>query len=487
MSAPLPWSPEWYDSDPILRRGEPRYDKSTGQLRIGDGATPWSMLNVVESLERPSLTERKAETLATVQEAVANNQLNVTASGTSATQNLLSRLKRNINDATILITGDSTGGKPTDWPMAFSILMANDWPTHTVIYQIWDDAIRAYGPATTIRYGTGPRVLRIFNCSVGGWNTGAPLGARYNNAIEAVNPDLVMISHGHNEEVALGVDYPGAVRGRYLALTETISSTHPAADFVLILQNPASDSDWQAIRADVYTKIAAERGFGVIDVHQMYVDAGKPGAWYADALHPNTLGSQKWAECVFAHFKYRASVSPITRATPGFLTVGQNLLLNPNFVGFASTTPDSWVRSANALTIKATAADDRETKDWAVRLYSNGLAPSHLSQTLSPTQLRAARGGWLTLAVRVKLNENGDVAKNRIGIAVTGGQTVLTPGPTQGLGGWRWLVACTYVPANATAILVILYADSGSTNTGDMLIDRAILTRGSLPRDMALT
>lgn len=50
MAVPQELSDRWFDSNPILRRGEPRYDAETGQLKLGDGVTPWSLLPVAEVL-----------------------------------------------------------------------------------------------------------------------------------------------------------------------------------------------------------------------------------------------------------------------------------------------------------------------------------------------------------------------------------------------------------------------------------------------------
>jgi hypothetical protein len=55
MSAPRPLSAEWLDVNPILRHGEARYDLNTGQIKIGDGQTPWSQLNYVLDFRQESL------------------------------------------------------------------------------------------------------------------------------------------------------------------------------------------------------------------------------------------------------------------------------------------------------------------------------------------------------------------------------------------------------------------------------------------------
>lgn len=40
-------SADWEGTDPVLADGEPGYDKTTGELRIGDGVSSWSELTPV--------------------------------------------------------------------------------------------------------------------------------------------------------------------------------------------------------------------------------------------------------------------------------------------------------------------------------------------------------------------------------------------------------------------------------------------------------
>jgi hypothetical protein len=38
----------WMDENPVLRDGEPGYEKDTGKLKIGDGVTHWRELEYFE-------------------------------------------------------------------------------------------------------------------------------------------------------------------------------------------------------------------------------------------------------------------------------------------------------------------------------------------------------------------------------------------------------------------------------------------------------
>lgn len=48
------WSHEWKNVNPILRDGEPGYDKSLNLVKIGDGVSPWNDLPYLNAaLEKP--------------------------------------------------------------------------------------------------------------------------------------------------------------------------------------------------------------------------------------------------------------------------------------------------------------------------------------------------------------------------------------------------------------------------------------------------
>lgn len=41
------YSDIWASRNPVLREGEPGYEKDTGKHKIGDGQTPWNLLEYV--------------------------------------------------------------------------------------------------------------------------------------------------------------------------------------------------------------------------------------------------------------------------------------------------------------------------------------------------------------------------------------------------------------------------------------------------------
>lgn len=47
------WKHEWEQVNPVLRDGEPGFDKTSNLLKIGDGVTPWTGLKYIS----PSLSD----------------------------------------------------------------------------------------------------------------------------------------------------------------------------------------------------------------------------------------------------------------------------------------------------------------------------------------------------------------------------------------------------------------------------------------------
>lgn len=53
---------EWTEQNPVLAEGEPANEKDTGRLKVGDGVSPWNLLNysVPTSLLRQLVAEAVA-------------------------------------------------------------------------------------------------------------------------------------------------------------------------------------------------------------------------------------------------------------------------------------------------------------------------------------------------------------------------------------------------------------------------------------------
>ena len=122
----------------------------------------------------------------------------------------------------------------------------------------------------------------------------------------ALSPDLVFISHGHNEGHAVHAE--PYWRDDLLALTETVSLLSPASEIALIAQNPRTADDSMDARQYVTRSVAQMRGYGFINVWRAFQDASPAGRVVeepadgalidADGVHPNTAGERVWTDAV---------------------------------------------------------------------------------------------------------------------------------------------------------------------------------------------
>jgi hypothetical protein len=404
----------------------------------------------------------------------------VSSSGAAATQAFMASIKRNVEDAVLLVVGDSTGNDLTDWVYLFAGLLGSAWPTHSIEYSLWNDGSNTYNAPTVVSSGSGSRKVSIYNMSVAGWLTVHPLGDKFVPGIRDVQPNLTIINLGHNETMSAGK----AQFARFAALTESIAAACPFTDMIMIAQNPAQTNTNQAFRATVIEELCAVRGYGFIDVHQHFIDAGMPAGWYADSVHPNATGSAQWAAVVMAHFNYTSAAAPLPRQ-PSSLVIPavNNLVANGSFAGYVSGTPTNWTAS-NVTVSKDTTLYD-SAQGYSVRLQSASAAAATFSQLVTTQVLNLIKGHYITLAVRIYLPSGSVGSHGRIAIAITGGTSVTTESfGGSGHNGWKWTTATAFVSTAATFVNALIYVDSGATGTADIRIDRVILSRGILPRDM---
>lgn len=406
-------------------------------------------------------------------------------SGVSAVQPFMARLTRNLEDATMLVVGDSTGNETTEWVYLTAQHLAGQFPAYTVTYQIWDDTAKAYASPITVQTGTGSNTLHVFNCSVAGWAC-SNVWQSFPDNIVAIQPHLTLISLGHNESSSGTYNgFRALIYGNYLALTQAITAACPQTALVTVLQNPTQTNTNQSLRASVYEQIAALRGHGLIDVHQVWIDANRPGGWYADSVHPNSTGEAIWAQIVRNHFVYAPGTSPLPRPASSFLEPAEQMLINGDFAFFNSSVPDSW--TATGSTCSKDTTNKESSSGYAVRIQSAGASTALVSQFLTAAQLASVKGKFVTLTARIRNNAGAQVITHaRVGLAIGGAQSVVTDTtPLPGTGAFMWQQATAFIPATANYVQVVIYADSSSTGTGDCTVDRVILARGSLPRDLS--
>lgn len=398
-------------------------------------------------------------------------------SGVDATQRLMAILKNETADTSMLVVGDSTGNETTEWVYLLAGQIADDWPTWTVLYRLWNDGAGAYDSAVTIQTGTGSRTLTIYNASVAGFTSDSWLGSRADTALYALDPKLVVISLGHNEQIIAAELW----HGRYVALTESISDRLPGADLLTILQNPATANTRQQERAEIYREIATRRGYGLIDVQQAFLDTPSwQTALIADGIHPNTAGSQLWAATVKPAFTYQPNLPPRPQKPSSFTEAAEQLLVNGDFSAFGSSVPDAW-QVTNATCSKDT-TNYESANGYSCKVTATGAGAS-LYQYIP---ISRAKGRWVTVAVRIRVPAGSSTSTTgRVAITDSNGSsTQLGYGDNTGaMGRFRWVVVSRYVAATATNCRVLIYADTAGS--GNVSIDRVIMTTGKFPHAAA--
>lgn len=400
---------------------------------------------------------------------------------------LINKLKRNLQDASLVVLGDSTGNDSNEWVYLLALWLALIYPTHTVVYRLWDDTTRAYGAPVTISTGTGSRTLTIYNASVAGRNCYYPQVAGFSTMIP-VSPDLVIINHGHNEQPHLNEADGLLFAGRYSALIMRISTTFQDPDIFSIIQNPQTVNSYQQMRAQVILDVASQMGIGVIEALPEFLAYPNWATMLmADSVHPGSLGSGVTLMCVQRIFTETA-IGPAAPIIPSGATV--NLLKNGDFGAYPTNpgAPTDWT----VLGTGVSAQKDQtnwETAGWGCQVTSGAGAAGWLQQSLDTTKypISAFQGRYASLLVRVRRPNGNAVTSGRIqlydGIASGTSMQIAT---TQSDPSFYWEWVTIKVSSNATTLRAYLYADSGTTGGQVATFDRAILVRGRYPRDLYL-
>jgi hypothetical protein len=418
---------------------------------------------------------------------LASKNQYASASTAANTRMLLSKLRRGVSDAAILVIGDSTGNAPDEWVSLCTQKLAAMFPAYTVKINYWNESTGTeYNAPTVIQTGTGAYTLNVWNCSASGQVPGYVQGSRWSTAVVPTSPDLIFINHGHNMgDSSSAVYYEQVGRNTFFSLTEELTLLFPTAGIVLIAQNPSLISGretWQAHKANVIEQVASLRSYGFIDVHQAFVDTNNVAAYIGDQTHPNALGSKLWADVVTKAIT-NIDVSAPSRLNPSsLLTYGKNYLLNPDFSSWASTDPDSWVptlattskdttnfeTSSNGCKITSTATSGTAYIEQAINLTTNGLL--HL------------RGKTVTLAVRVfQPASNAATVRAYIQDSTGSANARSLDVPISTRDRYVWLFASKKVPSNETALYVRLIPRTSGTSIVEATFDRAYLVQGVIP------
>jgi hypothetical protein len=160
-------------------------------------------------------------------------------------------------------------------------------------------------------------------------------------------------------------------------------------------------------------------------------------------------------------------------------------LVNGDFSSFTGALPDNW--SAYGYITAAQDVSNFETKTYGVKLTSGVGASGAITQAVETnnpkTPLGFLKNKWVTVAVRVRKPVGQLVTAGRIEI-YDGTNTIFSPAAYAGNGEFYWDVLSLKVSNSATTLRIYIFADTSSTGSIDVTIDRAILCVGVLPKDI---
>ena len=164
-----------------------------------------------------------------------------------------------------------------------------------------------------------------------------------------------------------------------------------------------------------------------------------------------------------------------------------NFLVNGDFATINGGVPYGWTASNITCALSSTQYDNISGVSLRTTQTAAG-SNSYLRQAFTTAAgLKPFRGHWCTLAVRrYTPSTNASLGAGRIALATSSQASNNSPQYITAQDGFKWVVQNVYVAPTDTYLYVYIYNDTGTTaNTDYVYWDRAILTIGLLPRDIA--
>jgi hypothetical protein len=434
--------------------------------------------------------------------------INTAASVAANTARIVGKLRRNVQSVSVLNVSDSTGVNTPRWPYQTCLQLAALFPAYTILFKQWNDSTLAYDTTVTISTGTGtgnaggPFVLTWFNAAVSGTATQYLTGSKWAASIVATNPDLVFVNHGLNQGDPTSPDAqrgPLAILVGYMSLTEELASTFPLAGIVLVAENPTTvtgRTTWQGIIAGVQADLCALRGYGLIDVHQAFLDYAKANSvtvdsLLADQIHPTDIISLSLITPLFvAAFKGTSGTVARAQSEPPLQVKATNYLgVNFDFNNFAPpAAPVGWQVSATATASLDTT--NFETQGGAVKLTNNGAGQSELDYIFGSngapafSTVKGYMAGQLVIgAIRVYVPA-ANTSTSSLVIQDQRGTSVYCRsdfGGGSAGGRFRWVFAVYRLVDPTTFFAFQIIPRLTGSATDSITVDRAYLLAGTMP------
>ena len=437
-----------------------------------------------------------AERISNISPSLARAALDVAYAPTSNMDATVRKLNDDFADVNILVLGDSTASQTGQFPDLLMPSIQALYPHRTLRKATWDNTGHVWGSFSQVgSSGTGSNLIKFWQGAVTGTVCEQPLNY-WEAWVAAVQPDLVIVHYGHNygKSAADGgqpdnatMDY--VFKERYLRFVAEIKKSCPAADVLLVSQNPylASGARTQMsnIRAHAMRQIAADLGCAYGPVLEAYLATGNPSAYLqADMLHPSTSGAfngaQLAANSLLPLFKYKSNHEVSARNLSPLLIPGTNLLLNGDFASFASPpTLTNW--TASNATLSKNTTNYESANAYSVKGVGTAAANCTMFQSLP---IRKVKGNVITFAARFYIPAaQASSQPGRVQITGDGGTVTVTSGTlTNVRDNWVWAFVTARVPNGATfATASIIF---GTAVAHECSVDRAIVTVGNMPRGL---
>jgi len=424
----------------------------------------------------------------------------------AGTHRYLALEAENLRDLSELWVGDSIGNEQVEHIYLLLQARAALNPLRSYTYHLIDPSTGlTWMTAVTVQTGTGignaggPFTTHVWNFAVSGMNGSYAQGARF-PIITATDPDIVVYLHGKNEGTTSGGSTDTHWRGSYLAVTESIKQALPYADIVCVLQIPNRDDVDMAKKNRVYTQIAQQRGYGLINLHGLFIRAvsaaGGTLTQYmkSDGIHPTTSvdapspnGSALMVSLELPFWTYAPSTGAIKSQSISTLdTTGDQLLSNGDFTDWLSTIPAGFEMNNATLTKDTRSAHFEPDTGYALRMQAvDSSSAAYIRKSFDTTFRAKWAGKPVTAIVRIRIDTPGgadSVTLGRFGWSDGIQSAVNSPNYAYARDGFHYRVL-TFTPSIGAAYLrLTLWADSTVSSTADVTIDRVWVVPGVLPR-----
>ncbi|MGX9390502.1 SGNH/GDSL hydrolase family protein [Nitrobacteraceae bacterium UC4446_H13] len=395
------------------------------------------------------------------------------------------KLARNVSAINIVFLGDSTSNEVGEIAQKMASTMFADYPAWSVDYYLYDFTAGAWGSASRVQTGTDVGVINFRNASVNGGTLDEFTGR--NQATIGTGFDVIIVNHGHNYNASQsGVAYGYTGEDCYFRLDESIEDivrVLPDAPIVVSLQNPSladlnTAQDQRAHRA--WQRIARTRGgISLVDTRRIFLEAGKPGSWYKDDIHPDLPGSAAQAtehlRC-FRSSKGRYPDPPMAREVclKSSYFDAKNLLASGRFGnGFTTGVPDGWTKGGTGTSSQET-SDVPAFSANAVKLIDD----SRIYQDVSSEVLDLIKGRTVVMAALLKVTGGDEFTESGI-MRINGGiggeaynGAIATAGvkkawPRHGYpyanGNYAWKFMQEKIPRSATTVTAMVYGSEASS------------------------